>query len=314
MPQPTQNQVHVDALLTNVSVAYIQSRDNFVADKLFPVVTVDKRSNKYATYTKADWFRDEAKKREAGAESAGGGYNLSSDNYFCDIYAFHKDVDDYTRGNADAGIDLNRDATEFVTQRLLLQREIQWASEFFVTGVWGTSATPGNLWSSYTTSDPISDWETAKLTVLQNTGMEVNTVLFGYNVWAKIKHHPDVVDRFKYTSSDSITTEMVARLAEVDRLFVAKAIKNTAQEGVTAAYGFTHGKHALFAHVAPSPGLLTPSAGYTFVWNESGLTAPVVISNFRMEHLKSDRIEGATAYDFKIVGSDLGYAFISAVT
>ncbi|MFA6044766.1 MAG: major capsid protein [Phycisphaerales bacterium] len=314
MPQPTQNQVHVDALLTNISTAYIQSRTNFIADVVFPAVNVDKRSNKYATYTKADWFRDEAKKREAGAESAGGGYNLSSDSYFCDIYAFHKDVDDRTRDNADPGIDMNRDATEFVTQRLLLQREIQWASEFFVDAIWGTSYTPGNLWSSYTTSDPVGDVETGKTTILKNTGMEANTFALGYEVWTKLRHHPDVVDHFKYTSAQSITQDMVAALLECGRIVIAKAIKNTGAEGGTAAYDFTHGKHALLCHVAPTPGLLTPSAGYTFQWSGTGLQAPVVIKNFRMEHLEADRIEGEAAYDFKLVATDLGYFFHSVVS
>ena len=31
MPQPTQSDVHVDAVLTNISIAYIQSAANFIA-------------------------------------------------------------------------------------------------------------------------------------------------------------------------------------------------------------------------------------------------------------------------------------------
>jgi hypothetical protein len=36
MPQPTQSQVHVDAVLTNISVGYMQDAANFIADKVFP--------------------------------------------------------------------------------------------------------------------------------------------------------------------------------------------------------------------------------------------------------------------------------------
>ena len=71
----------------------------------------------------------------------------------------HKDVPWRVRNNADAAINPDRDATQFVTQRLLLRQEIQWVSDYFSTGVWGTDATPSNLWSSYTTSDPITDIE-----------------------------------------------------------------------------------------------------------------------------------------------------------
>ena len=57
MPQPTQSQVHVDAILTNISVAYLQRAENFIADKVFPVVPVDKQSDKFFTYDKNDWLR-----------------------------------------------------------------------------------------------------------------------------------------------------------------------------------------------------------------------------------------------------------------
>ena len=42
MGQPTRNSVHVDALLTNISVAYIQERSKYVATQVFPIITVDK--------------------------------------------------------------------------------------------------------------------------------------------------------------------------------------------------------------------------------------------------------------------------------
>jgi len=316
MPLPTASDVHVDALLTDVSVAYIQDQTNFVAGTVFPRVPVAKQSDKYATYTKDDWFRDEAEVRGDTSESAGSGFNLGSTTYFADVYAFHKDVGDHVRANADPAINPDSEATEFVTQRLMLRQEIQWATEFFTTSVWGTDKTPTNLWSSYTTSDPIDDIETGKTTILQNTGFEANTLVLGYLVWAKLKNHPDLVDRYKYTSSDSVTVEMAAALFEIDRVIVAKAIKNTGKEGAASpTMAFTHGKHALLAHIAPSPGLLTPSAGYTFSWTgiSAGLGTDVAISSFRMDHLKADRIEGEVAFDFKVVGSDLGYFFNTAV-
>jgi len=122
MPQPNVNSVHVDAILTNISVAYLQNQNNFIADKVFPIVPVDKKSDKFFTYTKNDWFRDEAQRRADATESAGSGYNLSTDTYSADVWAFHKDVGDQTVANADAPLNPLREATEFVTRRLLLPR------------------------------------------------------------------------------------------------------------------------------------------------------------------------------------------------
>jgi hypothetical protein len=316
MPQPTQNQVHVDAILTNISVAYMQKQENFIANKVFPIVPVDKQSDKYFSYTKNDWFRDEARLRADATESAGGGYNLSTSSYSADVWAFHKDVGDQTRANADAPINVDREAVEFVTSRLLLKMETEFVSNFFTTGVWATDNTPSNLWSDYTNSDPLNDVEDAKRAILATTGFEPNTLVLGYDVFKELKNHPDLVDRIKYTSSNVITTEMIARMFDVERVLVSKSVKATNNEGGTAAYDFTAGKNALLCYSAPSPGLLQPSAGYVMSWTgvSGGLGQTIGASRFRMESVKADRIEGEMAFDMKVVASDLGYFFSAVVS
>lgn len=324
MPQPTISDVHIDAILTNISVAYMQKAENMIADKVFPVVPVDKKSNKYFTYDKNDWFRDEAQRRAPGTESAGGGYNLSTTTYSADVFAFHKDVDDQTLANADTPLNPLREAAEFVTSRLLLRREVQFISDFMTTGVWATDATGVAAsptgedfiqWSNYTTSDPIEDIEEAKEDILSTTGYEANTLVLGYQAFRQLKNHPDVVDRYKYTTSSVITEEMMARLFGVDRILVAKSVKATNLEGVTPAYGFNFGKSACLLHVAPNPGLMTPSAGYIFAWTgvSGGLGSTIGTSQFRMESLRAARIEAEVAFDNKVVASDLGYFFASCV-
>jgi hypothetical protein len=318
MPQPHVNNVHVDAILTNISVAYMQSQANFIASQVFPVVPVDKKSDKFFTYTKNDWFRDEAQRRADGTESAGSGYGLSTDSYSADVWAFHKDVGDQTRANADNPLNPDREAAEFVTSRLLLRQENQFVTDFFGTSVWGTditgvSGTPGSgqvkQWSNFADSDPIEDVEAGKETVLSTTGFLPNTLVLGYQVFRKLRNHPDIVDRYKYTSAQAITEDMMARLFGVDRILVAKAVKATNNEGATGAYSFAFGKGALLCYVAPNPGLLTPSAGYTFAWTGvgGGLGTTIGTSRIRMEHLRADRIEGEVAFDNKVIGSDLGY-------
>jgi hypothetical protein len=324
MPQPTIGDVHVDAILTNISVAYMQRAENMIADKVFPIVPVDKKSNKYFTYDKNDWFRDEAQRRAPGTESAGGGYNLSTDTYSADVWAFHKDVDDQTLANADTPLNPLREAAEFVTSRLLLRREVQFVSDFMTTSVWGTdvtgvSSSPSTgqfyQWNDYTNSDPIEDVEEAKEAILSATGYEPNTLVIGYQAFRQLKNHPDVIDRYKYTTSSVITEEMMARLFGVDRILVAKSVKATNAEGITGAYGFNFGKAACLLHVAPNPGLMTPSAGYIFAWTgvSGGLGGTIGTSQFRMESLKAARIEAEVAFDNKVVATDLGYFFASAV-
>ena len=316
MAQPTRTASHVDSVLTNISVAYIQSQNNFIASKVFPVIPVDKQSDLYFIYSKNDWFRDEAQRRAPATQSAGSGYGLSTGTYSADVWAFHKDVDEQTRANSDSPLNPDADATRFVTSRMLLRKEKQWAADFFVTGVWGTSTTPSALWDNYSTSDPIEDIETGKETILTNTGFMPNTLVLGYPVFRQLKNHPDIVDRIKYTSSENITTAMLARLFEVDNVYVGMGTNATNNEGETAAYSLINGKHALLAYVNPSPGLLAPSAGYTFAWRGVGgpFGSEVGVSRIPMPLVKADRIEAEMAWDNKLVATDLGYIFIDAVS
>ena len=325
MPQPTQSQVHVDAILTNISVAYLQRAENFIADKVFPVVPVDKQSDKYFVYDKNDWLRDEAQVRADGTESVGSGYNITTATYYADVYAIHKDIGDQTRANADAPINVDREAAEFVTHRLLTRREIQFNTDFMTTGVWandvaGVASSPSTgqtlQWDDYTNSDPIEDIEEGKADILSVTGLEANTLVLGYDVFRTLKNHPDLVDRIKYTSSQTITEDMLARMFDIERVMVSKSIKATNAEGATQAYGFTTGKTALLAHVAPNPGVLTPSAGYTFSWTgvSQGLGLTIGTSSFRLESLRATRVEAELSFDNKVVSSDLGYFWNTIVS
>ena len=108
---------------------------------------------------------------------------------------------------------------------------------------------------------------------------------------------------------------MLAAMFDIPRVMVAKAVKATNNEGAAGAYGFAFGKSALLTHVAPTPGLLTPSAGYTFAWTgvSGGLGQTIGTSQFRMESIKSDRIEAEMAFDNKVIGSDLGYFWSTIV-
>ena len=314
MPQPTSFDVHVDAILTNISVAYMQESYAFVASRVFPQVSVNKQTDKYFTYTQADFFRDQVQRRADGTESAGTGYGLSTASYSCDVYALHKDIGDQTRANADAPLNPDMDATRFLTQQMLIRQEVEWAAAAFTTGVWGTDATPSTLWDA-ASSTPIADVETAKNTVLTNTGYVPNTVIMSYKVMSALMDNSDIIDRIKYTSQDSVSEELLARLFGVDRVMVMAGTYNTAQEGATASYSQIGDKDVLVAYVAPSAGLMVPSAGYTMLWNgvSQGFGTSTAVARYRMDTLRADRIEIESAWDTKIVSSALGY-FLSNVT
>lgn len=317
MPQPTSGDAHVNVALTNLSVAYVQQANQFVADRAFPIVPVEQQSNYYYTFDKDDFYRDEAKPRAPGTESAGGGFRLSTTLYAAVVEAYHKDIDDQLRANADSVLSLDEAAMQFVVQKMLIRKERRWATNFFATSIWGTDATPSPLWSdvSATPGEPMRDVEVAKMAILGTTGFKPNTLIMGAQVFSALRNAPRVRDQFKYTSAESINEAMLARYLDIERVLVMEGVANTSVEGnATQTTALIGGKHALLCYVPSAPSLMTPSAGYTFSW--SGYTGAVTgqrISKFRMQELRSDRIEGEMAYDQKKVAASLGYFFNGAV-
>lgn len=324
MPQPGVDELHISAPLTNISVAYRQDTTKFIATQVFPEIAVDHKTDLYWKVNKGDWFRDEARPRADATESVGSGYDLSTDTYNCVVRAIHKDIGNQARQNADNSFNLDSSATEFVTDRLLLNREIAFQNDYLTTGIWGTDiagaafgATSGTefvQWDDYDNSDPILVVKKWKRAVAMDTGFIPNTLVLGYNVWDSLTEHPALIDKIKYTSSDVISEQIVAKYFGVDNIFVSSAIVNSGKEGNADSFSFLQGNTALLAYVAPTPGLLVPSAGYTFSWTgvSGGIGETVAISKFPMMELKADRIEGEIAFDNKIVGADLG-VFMSSV-
>lgn len=322
MAQPNASDVYVSSLLTNISIAYMQNANDFIADKVFPMINVDKQTGKFALLTKDDWFLDQAQERAPATESVGSGYRIdNTGTYDCTEYAIHKDIPDQVRANAAAPYNVDKEATMFITQRMLMRREIDFAEKFLTTSVWGkdytgVAGTPSTnqfkQWNNELSSDPIGDIATGKQYIKSITGQEANVLVLSREVFDVLKRHPDIIDRIKYTGRDVPTTVLMASLFEVEKVLVSNAVKNTAAERGTFAGSFIMSKSAMLCFAAPTPGILTPSAGYTFAWTGMG-GAGISISNIRMPLKKADRIEGSFTFDHKVTASDLGVFFTSAV-
>jgi hypothetical protein len=313
MPQPSPSDVHVDGPLTNISTAFLQD-NNTVSDKMFPIVSVQKQSDSYYTYTKDYWTRIEAKKRAPGTESAGGGFELSTATYFSDVYAIHMDVDNQTLANADAALNIDRDAAMWCSRQLAMKREKDWATNYFTTSVWSSDVTPGTLWSA-ASSTPIEDIRDEATTIQKNTGYRPNRFCPGREVHDKLVDHADVLDRIKYTQRGIVDTELLAALFEVETYIIGDMMETTSAEGATVVDAFVFGKDALLVYSPDSPGLLTPTGGYTFSWQGmNAMAGPQgnAVSRMDVPLRKAERIEAEMSWDHKVVSSSLG-TFFSAV-
>lgn len=316
MPQPTNRDVHVDRMLTMLSLGY--TNQAYIADRLFPIVRVKKQSDLLLEYDQSHWFRDSARQRLSGSKSHRGGYTVNRDTtYFCKRYSFGREIDDEIRSNVDEPINLDQEATNFVTDKLQMRREVNFASTYFTTGKWTdvVGGTDFTKWSDYGGSTPLVDISNYNDAIEGRIGREGNTLAMGKQVWLQLKWHPDVIDTIKYTQRGVMTVDLFASLVDlaVDRVLIGRAIYTTSVEGTaesSVTYSRIWGKNALLLYVPPAPSLMTPSAGYTFVW-EVVPNAIQYIKRMRDEEKEIDIIEGNSYFDQRLTGARAG-EFLSA--
>lgn len=325
--------VHIDAPLTNLTIAFVQETTGFIADRVFPKVPVTKKTDKYYIYDRAQFNRTgEVKARAPRTQAPRIGMTLSTDTYSTDVFSLATDFDFETLANEDAALDVRSAAASMLTSQLLIDREIKWASTYFTGGVWstdwdGVAGAPGanqvRQWSDYTNSTPIQDVTTIKRTVqLKSGGFKPNVMVVGKEVRDTLVNHPDILVRLNggatVTNTALVTDAKLAEIFDVEEFLVMETVKNTGLEGLTESNAFIGGKAVAFYYRPRAAGLMIPSAGYIFTWDEleNASGHGISIKSYTGDYLAIDGIaevlEANMAYDHKVVSADLG-AFIDTV-
>jgi len=333
MAMLTPSAVHIDAPLTNLTIAFLQDANGFIADRVFPKVSVAKKSDKYYIYNRADFNRvGQVQARAPRTQAPRVGMSLSTDTYLTDVYSLATDFDFETLANEDAALDIRAAGSQMLTHQLLIDREIKWASTYFTGGVWGTdwdgvSGSPSTnqvrQWSDYTNSTPIVDVTNIMRTVqLKSGGFKPNVMVVGKEVRDVLVNHPTILARLNggatVTNTALVTDAKLAEIFGVEEFLVMDTAKNTAAEGRTESNAFIAGKAVAFYYRPRAAGLMIPSAGYTFTWDEleNASGHGIAIKSYRGDYLAIDGIaevlEANLAYDHKVVSADLG-AFIDTV-
>ena len=145
------------------------------------------------------------------------------------------------------------------------------------------------------------------------TGFRPNTLVLSPRVFYALKNHEDILDRIKYTQKGIVTNDLLATLFEVDNVYTAWGVVNTASQGEEDDINFIMGDHALLCYVNPRPAIKQPSAGYIFTWTglmgASAYGSRIVRLPMDILGLGTERIEGEIAFDPKVIAQDLGVFF-----
>lgn len=300
-------QIHIDAALSNVSIAY--KNHSFVAEVLFPPIKVMKRSDKFFKYGKENLKRVETQ-RAPGTESNEVNQAISNDSYLIEEHALKTIVTDQERENADQAIKPDIDAVELTTDILLLRLEYDIASILTNTTLMSQNDTLSGTtqWSDYTNSVPLTDILAGKASVRGRIGREATHIILAGDVAEKLALHPDIKDLRKYWDDKLLTEANLPPFIAGLKVVEAKPIHNTAYEGLTASMSYIWGKTAIIAYINPKPGLKQLSLGYTFRLKGYRQTG-----KWRVPERKGDMVEVTDAYDFKLIDAEAGYLIADAI-
>ena len=178
---PSRGDVHVNRPLTNMSVAFMQSADNFVASRVFANINSGFQSDLYYSYPRGEFNRIMMKTRAPGTESAGASYKVETKSFLATIQALHRDIPDPIRANQDNPINLDTEAMSFLSLQALLRKEKDWANDFFKTAVWtyeadGAAARSVSFSFSSSTANDLVYWNNASSTPIEDIDLAVRTV------------------------------------------------------------------------------------------------------------------------------------------
>lgn len=263
---PAQARV-VNPVLTTVAQGY--QNGEMIASALFPTVPVNLRAGNIITFGKESFMLYQSQ-RAPGENTKRVRFGHAGAPYALVDYSLEGMVPVEIEQEAmnGPGIDLGARAINDV-QAIMALRHEKAAADIARNAASYAAANKATLsgadqWSDYgATSDPIDDIESAKSAVRAATGKRPNTIVMGALVMDKLKHHPKVVERMKYTGRDVATAELLASLFGVERVVVGDAIySNDAGTAFTDVWG----KDVVVAYTnlasAQSGGL--PSYGYTY--------------------------------------------------
>lgn len=304
--------VHANTFLTNMSVQY--ANDDYIGERLMPIVPVDKRSDLFAKYDKRDRLGQTDDSIGPRGDATEVDENRSSDNYSVQDRALQGFVAAETVDNQDAVFDELLDLNDAVNDGLALNREIRIANILTTAANFPgmtTTLSGTDQWNHSSGGDPIGNLQTAIAALWTGKGQ---TDLVGYtslDVLNVLVRHAKFLDLFKFTQGGLVSRQQLAALFGLSDLLVGAARQDTANRGQTAAYGRIWGNHFGVIRVSRRPTKRSAHFGSTFQLRQD----PMTFSWFDQKKGKAGGhfLKVGLSDDHKIVSADTGFLYRSVI-
>lgn len=257
--------LYLDPALTNVANAWVNSQASFIADGLFPVVSVGKPTFKVPQYGKENLELISNTTRTGLSKAKSVSYTREyKDAKPLSEHALSGEVtkDDYDL--SDDPFNPESDTTEFILERMALADEKLIADYLGnLSNVPGTTLVGAARWSNPDT-DPLND---IRIALSSFPFRKPNTIAMSLDSFLQLCSHPAILDKFKWAVGGAVGMEQIKTLLGgfgIEKILVGQASANIAAEGLTADVNEVWGTDVILAYVTPKPGLKEINGGYRF--------------------------------------------------
>jgi hypothetical protein len=320
---------HYDRTLTEFAVSYLQ-RGGYVANLAAPPIPVARQSDRYQIYNRNDFSRDEFKPRAPGTPAEILDARMSSDTYFCQVYAGKTQIIWRERDNSDDPASYEQAKTELVMRGAAIKRErlflaaadlnTSWDSTNRMTGHASSNASLNFIQFDATGGDPIASIQRAHTLVRQGTnGAVANTLVVGPVIHAHFMTNSAILERVKYSGGPSnpalITPQMLAAVFGVEQYLVPFSVYASNTENATAVYADVMSDNMVLMYQDRAK--FSPTAIRQMAWSEydeSQNQDRASVRKWSDEAVESDWVEGQIAPAFKVVASSAGVHLSNCLT
>jgi hypothetical protein len=326
--------IHKDVFLTSLSVAY--TNEDYVAEMVFPIVPVDKRTDLYVIYNKDVFLRGSGKNpqgkpnstRRPNTRSTEITWDVSNQPFVCQQLARSYPLGDAEVNYADAPLELGIDATMSLTETILIDNELAVAGKAMLRSNYASSnkaqltASSGNGTSWASNSMPFSttqysyplskDIPNGKKAVIASMIRAATHMALNYNAAQTLAQNWEYVGKFFGVSTEGQTRAGLVPVIGGLQVVECNAQYATSAENATpVTTGFIwqddQGQDAVLIYYRPKAVVSkrTVALGVTFEAEDDTLGGRgIQIKRWREEWRDAELIEARTTRDWRFVATD----------
>ncbi len=300
----TVQSVHINKPLTNLARGYTPPL--MVAERVFPVATVVKESDRYYQFQKEELQADsENTLRAAGALASEFEWDVTDTSYLAHEYAKRMLVADRVRNNADPPIQVDMSTTRKLKDLLMLGQEKRIQAIAQNTAIITNNVAASIKWDQ-STAIIEEEIDEAKRQILLNAGVAATSMLLSFQAANAVKRW--LKAQAQTTYSEWLSKNMLPPVLWGLETIIAEAVENKENPAQTEVLTFVWNDNVLVFNKQAAPTIQDRSLGYIL------RVQPWEVKTYRDEPRKGNWHECSVIQAEETVDASSGYLITDVIT